>query len=233
MMNKPTSLLALVGLGIFIAGCGGNGSDGTGIIGNQNPRVRAVVAYPDTDDIDAFVEGELILNDAGFGTASTYQIFDNGNRNVAFRDATSQGVIDEITTLFEENKYYTVVATGSSGNRTIIPLTNGQLEAPGNDAKLRVIHAAEGTSPVDVYITDPSVNSLSGVTPTFNDIVFEDGAVEYVVFPADTYRIRVTGSNDQTTVIDTTITVEPNAIQTALLVESPTDLGLLVLNDKE
>lgn len=232
-MKKQISLLALAGLGILIAGCGGNGSDSTGIIGNKNPRIRAVVAYPDTDEIDVFVEGDLVLNDAGFGTASTYQIFDNGNRNVTFRDATSQGVIDETTTLFEENHFYTVVATGSSGNRTIIPLTNGQLEAPGNDAKLRIIHAAEGTSPVDVYITDPSVNSLTGVTPTYNDIVFANGTVDYVVFPADTYRIRVTGSNDKTSVIDTTITVEPDGIQTALIVDSPTDLGLLVLNDKE
>jgi hypothetical protein len=230
-MKSMIGLLATASIAAVLVGCGGNGSDGGGLIGIKNPRVRAVHAFTGAGAADVFIEGEQVMNDGVFGASSGYEIFENGNRDVAFRDANSQGVIAADSFLFEENKFYTVVGAGTLGNRTIIALTDGNETAGNGDAKFRVVNAASNANPVDVYITDPSVSSLSGVTPTFNNLEFGAGDSQYVQFAPDTYRIRVTPTTSQTPFIDTTVTLATDDIRTALVSQGSGASGLLVLQD--
>lgn len=233
-MSRAIIAIALLATTGAIVGCAGLGGDSSGIVGADNPRIRVVTGLPDVNAVDVFVASDHVLNDAGFGTVSEYTVENNGNRTVRFLDATSQGELASHTSLFEEDRHYTVVATGTAASgRTVIKLTDGRDEAGGGRAKVRVVNAAQNLGTVDVYITPTgTANDLTGVVPTADNVAFADEDQAYVFLDPGHYRVRVTGSDNQTVVLDTTLSVQADQIRTLLLLQGATETRAVILADR-
>lgn len=185
-MNKFK--LSLLGLAAVVAvGCGGS----TVTANAPVTTVRVVHASGNTADnlnrtvnIDAFVNGGGVANNAVFGQVSPYVNPNAGTVTVQVTPAnTPNNVILAATLNLLSGPFYQVFAVGSPTDNpnTLTAVTtadNGASPGVGN-AKIRVIHGAGGNPNVDVFLGNagvalsntPDIANLpfSGQAPAFGD----------------------------------------------------------------
>jgi hypothetical protein len=166
-MKKLLAMLALAPAALFFAGCGGGGG---GALSQADPDIRLVHGMNGVLNADVFVDNTLGLDDGVFGAASAYAVYGNGNRTVSFRDSTTQGLLAQVTQLFEEETDYTVIGTGPVGAREALVFVDTRESDPVK-AKIRIINASSASGTVDVYVTPPAT-SLTGVAPTADNLSY-------------------------------------------------------------
>lgn len=232
-MKRALFFAPLAVLALALSGCGGNG-DTTGLGGNINPRVRILNQFRDVSRVDADIAGNSILSNQPYGTISSYQIVNNGNREVRFVNVTNNTVLANRTDLFEENHFYTVIGTGSgAGGRDVIILTDGQDITP-TQTKVRVVNVNQDTTPVDVYFTSTSTTTLTGQTAAITGLAYGDEEPQYVDYNPGTYTMWITEAGNKANVlVKTNETFTTDTIRTVLFVDSPTGDAVQDLIDKQ
>lgn len=232
-MKRALFFAPLAALALALSGCGGN-SDTTGLGGNINPRVRVVNQFRDVSRVDADISGRQMLSNQPYGVTSSYEIINNGNRDVRFVNVLNNTTLATRTSLFEENKFYTVIGTGNgAGGRDIIILTDGQDTVPGQ-TKVRVVNANQDTTPVDVYFTATTTTTLTGQTAQITGLAYKDEEPQYVTYNPGTYTMWVTEAGNKANVlVKTNETFEADTIRTILFVDSPTGDAVQDLIDKQ
>jgi hypothetical protein len=229
-MNKLSAIAPLGLLVLAVAGCGGHTSTNLGLA--DNPRVRMMNAMPGETSVNGDIGGHTEMHQAGFGVASGYGIVSNGTHTGEFKDSASQGLIVSEDDLYETNKFYTVVGAGASGNRVIFRIEDDRADPDAGSAKVRVINADQTAGTVDVFITPPSQDDLTGVTPTNDDQAFETIGSGSSQRAAGTYRIRVFTSDDSTKLVDQNVVLQGGQIRTLVLVAGGSGMQIVVLSDK-
>lgn len=215
-MNRiAISCAAIAASLIVIAGCGGAGSPFT-----KNPRVRVVHAFSDQGNLDALVEGVIMLDDAAFASISDFKIVANDNTEVKFNDSTTLVEVASAVDLYEEEKFYTVIGAGTTGGggRQLIVLTDRRTEDPVN-ALVRVPNASQSLGTVDVYITAPGAD-ISLVAPTINDLAFGSEIIDYTTLVPGDYQLRVTDPDDKDVRLSYNFTVAATEIETLAIVDA-------------
>jgi hypothetical protein len=138
-------------------------------------EVRAAHLSPDAPNVDVSVEGDAVLEDVPFRAVSEYLELPVGAANVAISAAEDPDtvVFDEELELAEGA--FTIAALGelSEENQPFAPaVLEDDLSDPGEDARVRLVHASPDAPAVDVTVGD-------GETVLFEDVAFgEAGAVE-------------------------------------------------------
>lgn len=215
-------------------GCGGSGGSGV-LPGAPSPRLRVVNAFSDASQVDAFVGSQQVLDDAGFGGGGAYQIVDNGNRAVVFRDSRTQGEVARGESLLENERFYTAVGVGAGATRDVIFVNDDRDNPSGGRTKFTLINAANGLGSVDLYVTPAaqSGSTLVGLTPTVEDIAFKT-STQPLSFDVDTYRIRIAARGSKTVAFQRDIRFNELERRTLVLTRTRTGaINLTVLNDNE
>lgn len=158
-------------------------------------KVRVVHASPDAPAVDVFVNGDRVLTNVPFFTASDYLDLPAGSYRVQVSPTgqpASAAVIDATATI-EAGKAYTVAATGLvSAIKPTIIVDDLRAPASGN-AKVRVYHFSPDAPAVDI--------KPAGGDALIKGLAFPN-ASDYLEVPAGSYDLQVTPAGDSAVAID-------------------------------
>jgi plastocyanin len=183
--------------------------------GDAVADVRAAHLSPDAPNVDVSVEGDTVLEDVPFRAVSEYLELPTGTAQVAISAAEDPDtvVFDEELDLAEGA--FTIAALGelSEENQPFAPaVLEDDLSDPGEDARVRLVHASPDAPAVDVTAGD-------GETVLFEDVEFgEAGAIEV---PAGEYTLEVrpaTEDNDGDIVAEFDVAPEAGNVYSAFAV---------------
>lgn len=147
----------------------------------------------------------LALADVAYGAATPYLLVPAGDAQLSVTTA-AQGEVNlgEALTLAPKSDT-TVVATGLLSAEAAYPLTalvfaNGADAPTGGSAQVRIVHAAVGTPPLDVYATAPEAPLLGPLAVGLEYSAATDTRLD---LPAGSYRFRATAVGGADTLLDT------------------------------
>jgi len=227
--NRRSILKATASVGIIggLAGCADNDDDeppadeepgeeeteGEITDPDADSGVRVAHLSPDAPNVDIYVDDEPILEDVGFGDVSEYLGVDAGEYDIEITEAGDQEAVFEETIEVEDGTY-TVAALGELADENQpfdAEVFEDDLSDPGEEARVRVLHAAPDAPAVDI------------VDEATDDVLFEDlafGEAEAETVPADDYTVAVrpAGDEDAEPVDTFDLTVESGAVYTGFAV---------------
>ena len=206
---KTVGSVAVIG---GLAGCAGGQQDGNGnetenetgmneTEGNETDdgmeeetemaNVRVAHLSPDAPNVDVYVDGEAVLEDVAFRDVSDYLPLQPGSYDVQITEAGNQEEVFYDDTLDVEAADYTVAAVGEAAEENqplAVEVYEDDLTDPGENARIRGIHAAPDAPAVDVVGAD-SGDAL------FEDLAFgESGTAEA---PPGTYTFDIVPAGEE------------------------------------
>lgn len=160
-----------------------------------NAQVRVVHASPDAPAVDVYVDGNKVLTNVPFFTASDYLPLPAGEHQFQVTPTgkpASDAVIDAKATV-ESGKAYTVAATGLVANIKGTILVDNLAAPAAGKAHVRVVHASPDAPAVDVKV--------KGGPTLISNLAFGK-ASDYLPVDAGTYNLEVTPAGQTAVVID-------------------------------
>lgn len=188
------SAFALAGSagGLALTGCGGGST--------SEAYLRVVNASVDFSTADIWLKGsKSIAGLVNAGNLSNWITLTATAVQVELHASGSSSASLTETRTLTTDTYTSVIAYGSLASSMkfkFLEETNA-LPTSGN-AKVRLFQGASTLSGIDVYVSNAT--SLSGLTPTLSVSSLSELS-DFVTVTANTYRIRATLRNDQSTVL--------------------------------
>jgi Domain of unknown function (DUF4397) len=171
------AVLCLGALALFTTACGSSSSNGA--------KVRMVNAMPDEGSLDLLVDTKSFTSSVGYGSASSYTSLSTGSRHFQIEPTGSTTVlIDRTDSIGSGN--FTLLTLNYSFDVSSALLTDDNSAPTSGDFKLRIVDAAPGLNPQDVYIV-PAGTDIGSVDPTFSGMTLGT---------ASTYNMQVAGDYD-------------------------------------
>ena len=173
-------------------------------------RARVIHASPDAEEVDiAVTGGDTLFEGVGFGDATDYEELDPGSYSLDVRGEEDRVLATVPDLTIEAGQVYDVVAIGQVSDQSLNLLslvTNvsrscGEvldLAGTGEDACVRIVHAAADAPEIDVYVNDSLLAE---------GVAFGTGT-EYVSLPAgDDRQVRVSaaGTSAEEAILETNI----------------------------
>lgn len=234
-MKKALILAPVLVVGLLLAGCGGS-NRGNGLIGQNNPRVRAANFFSDVNGVNATSDNANgntnLLTGSTFGTVGAYNIVEDGTRTITFADSSNNLTLKSMAEDLHLNNFYTVIGTGTGvGGRQIILLSDSQTVAQ-NQTRIRFVNANETNTSVDFYVTPTSVGSLTGQTPQNPGVAYLDNTVSYASFTPGSFTVWVTPAGTPGTVlVKKNVTLSANTVITMVYVKTSGGQDLQTITD--
>jgi LPXTG-motif cell wall-anchored protein len=164
-------------------------------LAQSSAKVRVVHASPDAPAVDVWVDGNKVLSNVGFFTASDYLDVPAGPHDIKVTptgDANTT-VIDAKGVSVEAGKAYTIAAVGKLAEiRPAILADNLAAPAPGK-AHVRVVHASPDAPAVDIKV--------KGGPTLISGLAFPKDS-GYSPVDAGTYDLVVTPAGSDTVALD-------------------------------
>ncbi|OAQ51771.1 hypothetical protein HTG_15425 [Natrinema mahii] len=235
--RRALTLIGTAG-GVALAGCmggDGNGDDGSsddsgngmgeddgmddsesdGGMDSSMSNVRVAHLSPDAPNVDVSVDGDAVLEDVPYRAVSDYLELESGTYEVMI---TAAGDAD--TVVFDQDLEiaegsFTIAALGelADENQPFEPaVLEDDVSDPGDDARIRLVHASPDAPAVDVTVGD-------GETVLFEDAAFGDAAATEV--PGGDYTLEVrpaTETNDGDVVATVDVAPEGGSVYSAFAV---------------
>lgn len=213
---KKFGLAALAAtVAIMTTGCGGAGD---ALIGNRNPRVRLVNAFPATN-VDASLTDsqgtQNVMTNAAFGDFTTEFIPENGQNTVTFKQTGGADLVSR-SSLYELNKDYTIVGFGGPGARNVLIASDAASPLFGRTA-FRVMNVS--TNDVDVYL-GASGSTLASATKIRDDLS-ASAIFPYFDTAEGSMRVFITGANDTVVQAAEDFTMESGKTYTLIVGQNP------------
>ncbi len=173
---------------------------------DEMATLRVAHLSPDAPNVDVYIDGDAVLEDVPFRAVSDYLEVTAGSYEVMITAAD-----DPDTVVFDEELEvpagaFTVAALGelAEENQPFAPdVFEDDVSDPGDDARVRLVHAAPDAPNVDVTVGD-------GETVLFEDVGF--GEADALEVPPDAYELEVRpATDDNDGDIVETFPVEPEA----------------------
>jgi hypothetical protein len=193
----------LFGTVLFITGCGGGGQT----------RFRLMNAVPDQTNIDVLVDSTSVSSNLAYGTSTGYQAIKSGSHQIAVEPSGSSSPLLTQSISFSSDTDTTVITSNFSSNIQNMVLADDNSAPASGDFKIRVVNAAPGLGPADVYIVAPSTD-LNGVSPNLSNLAF-GSASNYLSFTGGTFEIVLTPVGQKFTAVNTgTLTLSSGQVRT-------------------
>ena len=176
--------------------------------------VRAAHLSPDAPNVDIYVDDEPVLEDVAYRDVSEYLELDAGEYDVQVTPAGEEEAVFDDTLEIEADDY-TLAALGEIADENQpfdVAVFEDDLSDPGEEARVRVVHAAPDAPAVDI-VDDESGNAL------FEDLGFGEAQAGEV--PAGDYTLGVQpadGDDEDDPVATFDVTVEAGAVYTGFAV---------------
>ena len=182
----------------------------------ESGRIRVMHASPDAPAVDIFVDGAKAVTALAFPNNTPYVSLPAGGHNVKVFVSPSNGSGSpalEANLEVAAGKDYTVLAVGELGKGTLglYVLEDNNATPAGNNAHIRLIHAAADAPPVNVAVAGTNTNVFTGVAyRNFGP---------YTPVPAGTYSLNVNVNASGATVLTIPgLKLEARTVYTAVAV---------------
>jgi len=181
-----------MGSGLALTGCGGTSTDAASL--------RFVNGTSDYATADFWIGSDVVYSGlANGGSITGYGSEDSGTLQVSLHPAGSSTAKLTASHDFATDSVTTVLAYGSlASSLTFKYFDESNAAASSGSFKVRVFQGAPSLGALDVYITNTS--SLSGLSPTLSVSAYA-ALSSFVTMTSGTYRVRITNSGDQSTVL--------------------------------
>lgn len=208
------SALGLMGSGslLTLAGCGGGGDEAS---------VRFINATVDYTQADFYAGGNKQASKLanGGGISSWYTVdAEDAVKFEMYNGGGSSSVLSATRTV-DEDSYTSVLAYGAlTSSMQFRFLAESNSSADSGKAKVRLFHAAESLGGLDLYISNAS--SLSDLSPAATVSGYGQLS-DFGTITSGTYRIRITSSNDKSSVLfdyTTQISLPSTSVYTLVVV---------------
>ena len=198
-----------------------------------NARVRMLNLSTDAGELDLLeTGGDEWFGNVALGDISDYRDVGPGTYSADLRGEDDRILQTVANLAFEETRVYDVVVLGQIADDSLevqALITNVSppcaevlgIDGAGEDACIRIVHAAPDTPPVDVYVNDAQIaqNLEFGI------------ATEYVAVPSGAgrgMRVTPTGSPLEEAVIDWSFDLDPGQAYVMLANGAADDLELSI-----
>src|ERR1700730_5603851 len=141
-------------------------------------RFRFVNSVPDESNLDVLVNSTSVANNVAYGTSTGYQSVQSGSQQVVIEPSGSSTALLTQSVSFSSGSDTTIIASNFSSNISALVLTDDNSAPSSGDFKLRVVNAAPGLGPADVYIVAPATD-LNTVSPTLSSLGFDSLSLVY------------------------------------------------------
>lgn len=231
-MNGNRKLLALACLVPLVSACGGDSDNDDLIIELPRAELRALHASPGAPDVDIRVNGELVLEDVSYQSASGNLSLAPGEYEVEVLEANTESVLlSETVELVDDDLISLLAANVPVSLEALVVEEDGRSVTSGN-ARVNVIHASPTAGTVDIYVTAYGADLPD--TPSINDATFK-ATQSLGEVTAGEYQVRITGGSDTDVVFDSgPLTLASGANLSVVAVDtseeeawSPVDLVIL------
>lgn len=192
-------------------------------IKNNSSLVRIFHAAPQAQNIDVYVNDQMVFNDLAFGDFTKYVYLDEGEYNVSVYVAGQKDrpIINQMVDVSSQ-QIFTVAATGNLDNLGLLVIPDKVSKSPSQSySSLRVIHLSPNA---------PGVNILVDGDKLFEDISFEEGT-DYVDLNPGTYNVNVVLNTDKSIVLPLKVTLNPDKIYTIYIMGNPPTLQAVQVVD--
>jgi hypothetical protein len=176
---------------LLITGCGGGGKT----------RFRLMNAVPDESNLEVLVNSTSVANNVAYGTSTGYQTVTSGSQQVVIEPSGSSTALLTQSISFSSGTDTTVIASSFSSSIAAFVLADDNSAPASGNFKLRIVNAAPGLGPADVYIVAPATD-LNTVSPTLSNLGF-DSASGYQSLTAGSYEVVLTPAGQKFPAIDT------------------------------
>lgn len=176
-------------------------------------QLRLVHAVPNAPNVDVYIDGERVLQDVEYESASEYQDLEAGTHSIVLVGAEDPGgVVLSETIETEAGGNYTVAATGTfdvndtSGVQPVV-LTDNATTPPEQFAAVRLVHLSPDAPEVTV--------ALAGTDGVVFDNVGYTESSAYLTIPEGEYSLDIrAGGVDGETVQTIDVSLEGGDAQT-------------------
>lgn len=179
-------------------------------IKNNSSLVRIFHAAPQAQNIDVYVNDQMVFNDLAFGDFTKYVYLDEGEYNVSVYVAGQKDrpIINQMVDISSQ-QIFTVAATGNLDNLGLLVIPDKVSKSPSQSySSLRVIHLSPNAPGVDILVDGDTL---------FEDISFEEGT-DYVDLNPGTYNVNVVLNTDKSIVLPLKVTLNPDKIYTIYII---------------
>jgi Domain of unknown function (DUF4397) len=183
----------VLGLGtiLLFAGCGGGG----------DTRLRVMNAVPDESSLDVLVDSVTVSSSLAYGTSTGYQTTKSGSHQVAVEPSGSSTSLLQQSVTLASGSDTTIIASNFSSNIANLVFTDDNSAPASGNFKLRIVNAAPGLGPADVYIVAPATD-LNSVSPNVTNLAF-GSATGYQGVAAGSYEVILTPVGQKFSAVDT------------------------------
>lgn len=192
-------------------------------IKNNSSLVRIFHAAPQAQNIDVYVNDQMVFNDLAFGDFTKYVYLDEGEYNVSVYLAGQKDrpIINQMVDVSSQ-QIFTVAATGNLDNLGLLVIPDKVSKSPSQSySSLRVIHLSPNAPGVDILVDGDKL---------FEDISFEEGT-DYVDLNPGTYNVNVVLNTDKSIVLPLKVTLNPDKIYTIYIMGNPPTLQAVQVVD--
>jgi hypothetical protein len=135
-----------------------------------NANLMIVNASPNGSNVDAAVNGSVIVSNLAYPNHSEYKAVASGSNNVTVSSTGSSTAFINGTLTMEAGSYYSLYVTDSANKRKEA-ITKDDLSAPAaGKAKVRILHLSPNTGSLDIAITGSGTTTINMAGRSFNDI---------------------------------------------------------------
>jgi hypothetical protein len=203
-------------LGLFSA-CSDSGSSGGGGTDTSPPpppataTVQVVHASSNAPAVNVTADGSALFSGVDYKATEVPRTLSAGTTadigiDAIMPDGTTMNVIDLPAQTFDGDIIYSIFAVGNVGDVGDTALQAVTVErsvffVPSDTIRASAVHAAAGTSDVDIYVAEPGLD-ITTLTP-INDmtpVAFAD-TLGPIDLPEGEYQIRVTDAGDTDSII--------------------------------
>ena len=230
---KLIKFIALGAITAFVAACGGGG-DAEDRLNLRDPVVRFIHAVPGGPALTLY-RGDSAQGDAAntaYKFVSEYYDVSNAGATWSVRTTGTPAVTLASANLDpSQGDRYTFVAMPGGGGTVALklivdPYDKGLLS---DRARVRVLHAAPATAPVDVYLLQGN-QTLASATPTISGLSASDTSPasgrDSLEVNGGTYRLVLTAAGTKTVVFNAnSVSIGNNADWLLLAIPGPTGLA--------
>lgn len=192
-------------------------------IKNNSSLVRIFHAAPQAQNIDVYVNDQMVFSDLAFGDFTKYVYLDEGEYNVSVYLAGQKDrpIINQMVDVSSQ-QIFTVAATGNLDNLGLLVIPDKVSKSPSQSySSLRVIHLSPNAPGVDILVDGDKL---------FEDISFEEGT-DYVDLNPGTYNVNVVLNTDKSVVLPLKVTLNPDKIYTIYIMGNPPTLQAVQVVD--
>jgi hypothetical protein len=152
-------------------------------------QVRLVHMSPGTPSLDLKADGQTVLPDLAFKSASAYIPLTAGMHHLQLTSTQQQPPLVEADLPLREGQALTLVVVGRQPDVSLFPLEDNNQPPPAGKAKVRFMHTSPDAPAVDVTVRNGPV--------LFPRVAFKNVA-DYVSVDAGTYALDVRPSGATT-----------------------------------